>query len=226
MSNNKKYKQNQQQTNSNKLNKEFKTKTDGQHDYIRSIIESDITFCTGPAGSGKTACAVGLACDHLVTGKVENIVLSRPVVETGRHGLGYLPGSLENKIHPYLVPMLDELNLYLGKTRVDLFLTNQTIRIVPLEYMRGYNLHNSFIILDEAQNATLSQIKMILTRIGRGSKLIINGDLNQSDLQNKDIGLSICMDKLKDINGVAIIQLTDLDIIRHSIISRILEKLL
>jgi phosphate starvation-inducible PhoH-like protein len=212
-------------TNSNKLHKEFKTKSDGQHDYVRAIVESDIVFCTGPAGTGKTACAVGLACEYLVKGKIENIVISRPVMETGRTGLGYLPGTFMEKIHPYLVPILDEMNLYLGKARTDLFLKNETIRIVPLEYMRGYNLHNSFIILDEAQNATLSQIKMILTRIGRESKLVINGDLDQSDLYDADMGLHVCLDKLNDVRGVSIIQLSDVDIIRNSIISRILEKL-
>jgi phosphate starvation-inducible PhoH-like protein len=208
-----------------KLNKAFKAKTNGQHEYVRAIIESVITFCVGPAGTGKTACAVGLACEQLIHGKTQKIVISRPVIETGRQGLGFLPGTLEEKIHPYLIPILDELNIYLGKARTNLFLKDGTIRIVPLEYMRGYNLHNSFVILDEGQNATFSQIKMLLTRVGRESKIIINGDLDQSDLYDDEIGLSICMNKLQNVRDISIIELNEVDIIRNSIIARILEKL-
>src|SRR5574343_343256 len=111
----------QQESFNNKLNKEFKPKTKGQEEYVRAIIESDITFCTGPAGSGKTACAVGLACEYLLHDKVKKIVITRPVVETGPQGLGFLPGTLENKIHPYLVPMLDEMHVYFGKYRTELY---------------------------------------------------------------------------------------------------------
>ena len=212
-------------TNSNQLHKEFKPKSQGQVDYVRAIVDSDITFCTGPAGTGKTACAVGLACEHLVMDKVEQIVITRPVIETGRTGLGFLPGSMTDKIHPYLIPMLDEMNIYLGKARLNLFQENGKIRVVPLEYMRGYNLHQSFIILDEAQNATLSQIKMLLTRIGRGSTIVVTGDLEQSDLYEDNMGLKVCVERLIDTKGVSIVELTTEDIIRNSIISRILAKL-
>jgi len=213
------------QTNTKQTNKELKPKTNGQHDYIRAMVESAITICTGPAGTGKTACAVGLACDHLVRDKVQNIVITHPVVESGSRGLGYLPGPMDEKIHPYLVPVFDEMHIYLGKVRKDLFMQNGTIRIVPLEFMRGYNFHQSFIILDEAQNATLNQIKMFLTRIGRGSTVVMTGDIEQSDLRNEEIGLKTCIDKLKNTRGVSIIELTNADIIRNGIIARILEKL-
>ena len=212
-------------TNSKQLHKELKPKTDNQAEYIRAMVDSDITICTGPAGTGKTACAVGLACGKLVRGEVEHIVITRPVMETGRTGLGYLPGSMIEKIHPYLVPILEEMQIYLGKTRTELFLTTGKIKIVPLEYMRGYNFHNSFIILDEAQNATLSQIKMFITRIGTDSTVVMAGDIQQSDLYDDNIGLKVCVDKLNDIRGVSIVTLTTEDIIRNSIISKILAKL-
>ena len=213
------------QTNSDKVNKELKPKSDGQKEYIRAMIEADITICIGPAGTGKTACAVGLACEHLIKDKVEHIVITRPVMETGRQGLGYLPGNMVEKIHPYLVPILDEMHIYIGKQRTDLFLQNGKIRIVPLEYMRGYNLHQSFIILDEAQNATLPQIKMLLTRIGRRSTIVMAGDIHQSDLYDEQMGLKVCLEKLHNVRDVEIIELTNKDIIRNPIISRILEKL-
>jgi len=213
------------QTNSNQLHKELKPKSDGQHDYIRAIVDTDITICTGPAGTGKTACAVGLACGKLVRGEVEQIIITRPVMETGRTGLGYLPGDALQKMYPYLVPIIEEMRIYLGKTRVDLFMQTEKIRIVPLEYMRGYNFHNSFIILDEAQNATLSQIKMFLTRIGRDSIIVMTGDIEQSDLYDDNMGLKTCLTKLVNTPGVSIVQLTTKDIIRNDIIARILQKL-
>lgn len=213
------------QTNSNQLHKELKPKSEGQHEYIRAMAESDITICTGPAGTGKTACAVGLACDYLVRDRVEQIVITRPVRETGRQGLGFLPGTMVEKIHPYLVPILDEMNIYIGKTRTDLFIQNGKIRIVPLEYMRGYNFHQSFIILDEAQNATLSQIKMFLTRIGRDSKVVMTGDIEQSDLHDDEMGLKTCLNRLDNTRGVSLVALTTKDIIRNDIIARILSKL-
>ena len=206
-------------------NKEFKPKTPGQVEYVRAIIESDIIFCTGPAGSGKTACAVGIACEHLRTNKIKKIVISRPVIETGRQGLGFLPGTMENKIHPYLIPMLEEMYIYLGRYNVENMIKNETIVVAPLEYIRRKNLHQSFIILDEAQNVSKSQIKMLLTRIGNNSTIVIAGDIDQSDLYDEDMGLKWCINRLNDVRGVSIVQLSHLDIIRNSIISRILAKL-
>mgnify|MGYP006105390343 CR=1 FL=1 len=199
--------------------KRLSPKTDNQSDYIRDIAESDITFCHGPAGSGKTAIAVGLACEYLLDQKIEKIIVTRPVVESGG-GLGYLPGTMEEKIQPYLVPIMEEMRLYLPRN----ILESDSIELCPLEYMRGRNWHNSFMILDEAQNATTQQIKMFITRIGWDSKAVINGDLEQTDL-GEATGLQGCLDKLDDLDGVSICELTDDDIIRNDIISKILRRL-
>ena len=145
--------------------RQLKAKTDNQFEYKRAIAESDITICTGPAGTGKTAVSVGLACEYLTSGKVEKIIITRPVVESGK-GLGFLPGSFHDKIHPYLIPVIEEMNGYLGSESVKKLRAENIIEICPLEYMRGRNFHNAFIILDEAQNATFEQIKMFLTRMG------------------------------------------------------------
>ena len=205
--------------------KQLKPKTKNQEEYIRAMVEADVVFCSGPAGSGKTSVAVGLACQYLIEEKIEKIIITRPVVESGR-GLGYLPGTFQEKIHPYLVPILEEMQMYLSPAEIKKFMDSNTIEIVPLEYMRGRNFHGCFMILDEAQNATTDQIKMFITRIGRRSKAVINGDVNQTDLPN-DIrgGLINCMNKLDDLNKVAIIELTDDDIIRNKIISSILSRL-
>ena len=205
--------------------KKLKPKTKNQEEYIRSIAESDVTFCTGPAGSGKTAVAVGLACEYLLEKKVEKIILTRPVVESGSRGLGFLPGTMNEKIQPWLVPIIEEMNLYLTKDTVNSFRSSNTIELCPLEYMRGRNFHNSFMILDEAQNATFDQIKMFITRIGRDSKATINGDLDQTDLIQHQSGLEYCIDKLDRLDGVGICTLGTEDIIRNTIISKILERL-
>ena len=205
--------------------KQLKPKTDNQDDYISCIKESDITFCSGPAGSGKTAVSVGLACEYFLDGGIEKIIITRPVVETGR-GLGFLPGSLTDKIQPYLVPVVEEMKLYLGIDTYHSARSSNQVEMCPLEYMRGRNFHNSFMILDEAQNATYEQIKMFITRIGRGSKAVINGDISQTDLPSScKGGLDSCMDKLADVEGVSICELTSRDIVRSGIISRILAKL-
>ena len=140
--------------------KKLKPKTENQEEYIRSMVESSVTFCSGPAGSGKTAVAVGLACEYILQNKVEKIIITRPVVESGR-GLGFLPGSLTDKIQPYLVPIVEEMKLYLGRETYNSMRSVNAIEICPLEYMRGRNFHNSFMILDEAQNATFEQIKNV-----------------------------------------------------------------
>ena len=205
--------------------KQLKPKTDNQADYIRCMIESDVTFCSGPAGSGKTAVAVGLACQHFLQDHVQRIVITSPVVEAGR-GLGFLPGSLTEKISPYLVPVVEEMKLYLSPDTYNSARSTNIIEMCPLEYMRGRNFHDTFMILDEAQNATYEQIKMFITRIGLGSKAVINGDLSQTDLDHRsDGGLDICMDRLEDVEGVSICELTSEDIVRNRIISKILSKL-
>ena len=189
------------------------------------MVDADVTLCSGPAGTGKTAVAVGLACEYILEKKVDKIIITRPVVESGK-GLGFLPGTFTEKIHPYLVPVLEEMNLYLLPDKVNSLRSMNLIEICPLEYMRGRNFHNSFMILDEAQNCTHEQIKMFLTRIGRDSKAIINGDIDQSDLPlSMRGGLANCIDKLWDVEGVGICELTSADIVRNDVIARILSKL-
>jgi len=205
--------------------KTLKPKTKNQENYIISMAESDITFCAGPAGSGKTAVAVGLACEYILANKIEKIVITRPVVESGR-GLGFLPGTLTEKVQPYLVPIIEEMKLYLGMDTYNSMRATNTIEICPLEYMRGRNFHNTFMILDEAQNATFEQIKMFLTRIGINSKAVVNGDLDQTDLRGDAYGgLHECMKLLDDLEGVAICKLDYSDIVRNGIIARVLSRL-
>tara|TARA_R100001163_G_scaffold12639_1_gene11829 strand:- start:49985 stop:50671 length:687 start_codon:yes stop_codon:yes gene_type:complete len=204
--------------------KSLKAKTKNQQIYIDEMEDSDVTFCSGPAGSGKTSVAVGLACEYLMSEKLKKIIITRPVVESGR-GLGHLPGTLIEKINPYLVPIIEEMNMYLTPTRVETLRDNGTIELCPLEYMRGRNFHDCFMILDEAQNATFEQIKMFITRIGRNSKAVINGDLRQTDLGSSSGGLERCMDSLELVEGVGVCELDYSDIIRSDIVAKILRKL-
>jgi phosphate starvation-inducible PhoH-like protein len=209
----------------NNIPKRLTPKTKNQADYIREMSENDITICSGPAGSGKTAVAVGMACEYLQDKKVDKIVITRPVVESGK-GLGFLPGTFAEKIHPYLVPVLEEMGRYFKSDEINKMRSEGIIEVCPLEYMRGRNFHRSFMILDEAQNATFEQIKMFITRTGRESKAVINGDTHQSDLPFKMRGaLDICMDKLDGIQGVGISELERGDIIRNKLISTILACL-
>jgi len=206
--------------------KALKPKTENQKTYINVIANNDVTLCTGPAGTGKTAVAVGLACDYLLDKRVEKIVVTRPVIESGR-GLGFLPGTFEEKIHPYLIPVLEEMEYRLNTNRVQAYRDQGKIEVVPLEYMRGRNFHNCFMILDEAQNATFEQLKMFITRIGWNSKAVINGDVDQTDLALKNQGgLEQFLDRLENVTGVGIAELTEADIIRNKIISKILDALL
>jgi phosphate starvation-inducible PhoH-like protein len=205
--------------------KKLSPKTNNQADYIRTISESEVTVCIGPAGSGKTAVSVGMACEYILSDKVKKIIITRPVVESGK-GLGFLPGTFDEKIHPYLVPVLEEMNLYLGRDSVKSLREKGLIEVCPLEYMRGRNFHNSFMILDEAQNCTYEQIKMFLTRIGRNSKAVLNGDLDQSDLPIRLRGaLENCVNKLDGVEGVGISELDESDIVRNDVIARILSRL-
>jgi|TARA_B100001094_G_C18064049_1_gene736536 phosphate starvation-inducible PhoH-like protein len=202
----------------------LRPKTRNQETYMQSINKSDVTFCSGPAGSGKTSVSVGMACEYLIEKKVDKIIITRPVVESGR-GLGHLPGTLVEKINPYLIPILEEMNQYLTKNSVETYRNRNIIELCPLEYMRGRNFHNCFMILDEAQNATFEQIKMFITRIGKDSKAVINGDLRQSDLGKHQGGLKTCMDKLVEVSGVGVCKLDYSDIVRSGIVSKILMTL-
>ena len=205
----------------------LKPKTENQADYIRLMADNIVTMCHGPAGTGKTSVSVGLACEYLTEGKIKKIIITRPVVESSRKRLGYLPGSFKDKIHPYLIPVLEEMDLYLNSQQSKRFLDSDIIEIVPLEYMRGRNFHNAFMILDEAQNATFEQIKMFITRVGRDSKAVINGDLQQSDLSsNSSCDFHEIIKRLDKLENVGIMELTADDIIRNPIIGKIIDRLI
>lgn len=207
------------------LRNRLTAKSDNQKNFIKTIIDNDITFCQGLAGSGKTHIAIGMAIEWLLTDKVGKIVISRPVVEAGEK-LGYLPGTAEEKLHPYLIPVLDEINNFISMADYARLKNENKIEIVPLGLMRGRNFHDCFIVADECQNATYEQIKMLITRIGFDSKMVLTGDAAQSDLyKNQKGGFVRMMDLLGDIDGVGLAFLEASDIIRNPIIAKILERL-
>lgn len=203
----------------------LKPRTDNQKDYIRTIAENHITFCQGVAGSGKTHIAIGMALEHLLDNKVKKIVITRPVVESGEK-IGYLPGTAEEKLHPYLLPLLDEVSYFITPAHYASLKINNKIEIVPLGLMRGRNFHDSFIVADECQNASYDQLKMLLTRLGNGSKMVLTGDISQSDLNRHLQGGFYTMTKiLKDMMGIGISYLENKDIVRNPIIGSILTRL-
>lgn len=217
--NNKKSKKDKQTPKPNVL----EAKTENQRNYIRSIIENDVTFCTGPSGTGKSFIAAGIAASRLLKDEVETIIVTRPLVCTGKD-IGSLPGELNDKIKPYLAPMEENLKYFLGRDKFGLYFNTRRIRFEPLETMRGATFHNSYMILDEAQNCTMEQIKMFITRMGDHSKVIINGDTKQTDLY-RDSGLYYCLEKLNNLQGVGICSLGYNDIQRNGILGRILNAL-
>ena len=203
--------------------KAIKVKNVTQFKYIETIENSTITFGIGPAGTGKTFLAVASAVKMYTDGKIKKIVLTRPAVEAGER-LGYLPGDLSQKIDPYLVPLFDSLEYFFGNETLQYLIEKRNIEIVPLAYMRGRTLSNACIILDEAQNATVSQIKMFLTRLGEDSKMIITGDETQIDLNNKDFsGLKKTRKSLSNIEEISVVEFKNSDIVRNKIVSKILE---
>ena len=192
--------------------------------YLKSMDDYDIVFGLGPAGTGKTYLAVLYALNRLKSNKAKKIILVRPIVEAGEK-LGFLPGDFKEKIDPYLIPIYDGLYDALGKETVDRMIERGTIEVAPLAYMRGRTLENAIIILDEAQNTTLSQMKMFLTRLGFHSKMIITGDVTQIDLPNRNnSGLIEAVTLLKDINEIKIIQFERFDVMRHPLVYKIIEK--
>ena len=198
-------------------------KTKGQKKYHNAVLKNDIVFAIGPAGTGKTYQAVALAVSALKNKEVQRIVITRPVVEAGEH-LGFLPGDLKDKVDPYLTPLYDALNDMLPKDKLKKYMGNGEIEIAPLAYMRGRTLHNSFIILDEAQNSTQMQMKMFLTRIGVTSKAIITGDITQIDLVGHSAsGLIHAVDILKKIKGIKFIHFNENDVIRHQLVKNIIK---
>ena len=203
--------------------KTVEAKTENQKNYIVSIVENDVTLCCGPAGSGKSFIAAGIASEHLWQDKIENIIVTRPLVCAGKD-IGSLPGELMEKINPYLIPMQENFKNFLGQAYYGHYCNEKRIQFHPLEVMRGATYHNSYMILDEAQNCTLEQIKMFITRMGEGSKVIVNGDVKQTDIKNRS-GLFECMSKLEDIEGVGVAKLDYVDIQRNGIIGKILSAL-
>lgn len=202
---------------------DLRGRTPHQNTYLKAILEHDITFGVGPAGTGKTYLAVACAVDALERDAVKRIVLTRPAVEAGER-LGFLPGDLAQKVDPYLRPLYDALYDLLGFDRTQKMFEKQVIEIAPLAYMRGRTLNHSFIILDEAQNTTAEQMKMFLTRIGFGSKAVITGDVTQIDLQrHQKSGLVDACQVLRHVRGIAFNQFTSVDVVRHPLVGRIVD---
>jgi len=198
-------------------------KTDGQIRYCKTVNNNDVVFCNGPAGTGKTFLAVCFAVSALEHNLIDKIVLCRPAVEAGEN-LGFLPGDLKDKVDPYLAPLYDALNILYDEKKLFKLLETKIIEIVPLAYMRGRTLDNSFMILDEAQNSTITQMKMFLTRLGVGSKSIITGDVTQIDLQSKkESGLVQVAKVLKNIKGIGFANLNQNDVVRHPLVKKIIE---
>ena len=197
-------------------------RTNGQALYLESVINNDIVFGIGPAGTGKTFLSMALALSSLEKKEVDRIILCRPAVEAGEN-LGFLPGNLKEKVDPYLSPLYDALDALLPKNRLKVLTENKSIEIVPLAYMRGRTLDNAFMILDEAQNSTIMQMKMFLTRLGIGSKAIINGDVTQIDLDgNKHSGLIQATKILKNVSGIGFTYFDESDIVRHPLVKKII----
>lgn len=201
----------------------IKCKTLGQKRYVDAIGKDPVVFGVGPAGTGKTYLAVCLAVAALKNKQVEKIILTRPAVEAGEK-LGFLPGDLQTKVDPYLRPLYDGLQDMLGAENYGKYMERGLIEIAPLAYMRGRTLSNAFIILDEAQNTTKEQMKMFLTRMGEGSRMVITGDLTQVDLpEGKKSGLMHAVKILKGVEGISICRLTDKDVVRHPLVMQILR---
>ncbi|MEY8441351.1 PhoH family protein [Lactobacillaceae bacterium 24-114] len=201
----------------------IRVKNFGQRQYVNAIKHNDITFGIGPAGTGKTYLAVAMAVAALKAGEVERIILTRPAVEAGE-SLGFLPGDLQEKVDPYLRPIYDALNEILGTDHTQRLMERGVIEIAPLAYMRGRTLDNAFVILDEAQNTTNSQMKMFLTRLGFASKMVVNGDISQIDLPHGTRSGLISAERiLKDIKSIKFVQFTAEDVVRHPVVARIIN---
>ena len=203
--------------------KPVRPKTIGQKNYVRSIKTRDVVFAIGPAGTGKTYIAVAMAVNALRNKEVERIILARPAVEAGEN-LGFLPGDLQEKVDPYLRPLYDSLYDILGRDKALALKEKEVIEVVPLAYMRGRTLDSSFIILDEAQNSTREQMKMFLTRMGFGSKIVVTGDITQIELpRGSKSGLVEAEHILKDVKGIDFCYLKDVDVVRNEMVKRIIN---
>ena len=221
-------KENKKNNNSSEISiktpkKEIWPRTNGQIKFIKEILNKKIVFVIGPAGTGKTFISVSHAVSMLTSGFVDKIIISRPAVEAGEK-LGFLPGDIKEKIDPYLRPIYDSLDENLPKDNVAKLIENQKIEIAPIAYLRGRTLNNSYIILDEAQNTSPMQMKMFLTRFGEHSKMVITGDITQIDLPSKNkSGLKDAINNLKKINNISFVYLTEKDVVRHSLVQKIVK---
>ena len=220
--------QNMKKNNSSKLSiktpkKEIWPRTDGQTKLLKEILNKEIVFVIGPAGTGKTFIAVSYAVSMLTSGLINKIIISRPAVEAGEK-LGFLPGDLKEKIDPYLRPIYDSFDENLSKDKVIKLIENQKIEIAPIAYLRGRTLSNSYIILDEAQNTSPIQMKMFLTRLGENSRMVVTGDITQIDLHPKNkSGLIDAISNLKKIKDISFVYLTEKDVVRHPLVQKIVK---
>ncbi len=203
--------------------KQIYPKTKNQEIFVQSLLKNLVTFGIGPAGTGKTFLSIAVACRLLQNGDIDRLVLTRPAVEAGE-SLGFLPGDLTQKVDPYLRPIYDALYECIGFERVQVLISLHKIEIAPIAFMRGRTLNNSFIILDEAQNCTLPQLKMFLTRIGKNSRMSLSGDVTQIDLDKGKSGLERALSLLKDTPQIGIVKLEKVDITRHPLVSVIVDK--
>ena len=198
-------------------------KTEGQYRYLNIVKDNDVVFSIGPAGTGKTFLSVAFALAALDSNEVDRIILCRPAVEAGE-SLGFLPGDLKDKVDPYLAPLYDSLHTLYSDSKLNRYLDNKVIEVVPLAYMRGRTLDNAYMILDEAQNATALQMKMFLTRLGIGSRAIITGDITQVDLQNHEMsGLLQASEILSGVEGIGFVRLDEKDVVRHPLVKKIIQ---
>lgn len=208
----------------------FSARTETQKEYIRAIVENDVIYCTGPSGTGKTAVAIAMASQFLMRGEYTNIIITRPCVEVSKKSLGALPGGLKDKFDPYLKSIKKELKKFLGEYNLMKFTAEGCIEFLPLEYMRGETFDNSIMLLDEAQNADFEQLKMFVTRIGENSKILINGDADQSDLKkftksDRYSDLEFMINRNKNLASFAHVEFTTKDIVRNPLIERFLNSL-
>ena len=199
-------------------------RTEGQQRYVRAMLESDMVFCVGPAGTGKTYLAVAVAIHMLKLGKTRRIALVRPAVEAGEK-LGFLPGDLQQKVNPYLRPLFDAMHDMMTYDQLKRFMVSDVVEVIPLAYMRGRTLNHAVVILDEAQNATPAQMFMFLTRLGQDSKMIVTGDDSQVDLEpGQPSGLNDAVRRLRGIPGIEVLRLAEADIVRHRLVSAIVGR--
>jgi phosphate starvation-inducible PhoH-like protein len=200
---------------------EIRAKTFRQRQYIQAIRSRDLTFCTGPAGTGKTFLAVVIAAQLLLANQYERLILTRPAVEAGEK-LGFLPGDLQQKINPFLRPLYDALYEFIDPEKMPSLIERGIIEVAPLAYMRGRTLNNAFVIVDEAQNTTPAQMKMVLTRLGFHSRMVVTGDMTQTDLPvNQQSGLAVALRILRNVEGIALCEFSQKDVVRHPLVQRI-----